>query len=337
MLVFSCDRFQLPLPADHRFPMAKYPRLRSALQADLPAEWFAEPPAVTDAQVRLAHDADYVERVVTGQLTPREVRRIGFPWSEQMVARERRSVGGTLAAARAALRFGRGVNLAGGTHHAHAAQGGGYCIFNDAAVALRVLQQAGRIREALVVDCDVHQGDGTATIFADDPSVFTLSLHGGDNYPFRKPASDLDVPLPTGTGDAAYLQALEDALDFCFRQIVPDIVVFQSGVDPWEGDRLGTLSLTRAGMGARDRVVFDRCAARGIPVAVSMGGGYAPAVDDIVSLHRQTVLEALRGLDSTLLREAGGVERAVSRPAASLSSGEDRAAHGARPGRRADP
>ena len=293
VLIFSCDHFVLPLPPEHRFPMAKYALLRQSLDGAVPEHWLTAPPAVTDAQLALAHDPAYIAQVVSGTLSARAQRRIGFPWSAELVARERRSVGGTLAACRAALRWGVGVNLAGGTHHAHADLGGGYCIFNDAGVALRVLQHEGRIRRGLVIDCDVHQGDGTATIFADDPTVFTLSVHGADNYPFRKPSSDLDVALPRGTGDSVYLAHLRAALDEAFSQIQPDVVVYQSGVDPWEGDRLGTLSLTEAGLRARDRCVLSRCAAQRTPVAVTMGGGYAPAVSDIVRLHRSTVLAAL--------------------------------------------
>jgi len=302
VLIFYSDQFVLPLPENHRFPMSKYARLRAALRHDVPPHWLHPPPAVTDTQLRLAHHHTYVSDVVAGTLPPRAQRRIGFPWSPQMVDRERRSVGGTLAACRAALTHRVGVNLAGGTHHAHAAQGGGYCIFNDAAVALRTLLNDGSIQRALVVDCDVHQGDGTATIFQDDPSVFTVSLHGADNYPFKKPASDLDIPLPRGTGDSGYLAALEEALDIAFDRVRPDVVVYQSGVDPWEGDRLGTLALSTEGLAARDRAVFSRCAAEDAPVAVTMGGGYAPDVGDIVRLHRQTVLEAVRGVDPTLLR-----------------------------------
>lgn len=275
--------------------MAKYAMLRRSLDGAVPSHWLTEPPAVTDAQVSLAHDPLYVSQVVAGTLPARAQRRVGFPWSPALVARERRSVGGTLAACRAALRFGVGVNLAGGTHHAHADQGGGYCIFNDAGVALRVLQQEGLIARGLVIDCDVHQGDGTATIFSGDPSVFTLSVHGADNYPFRKPPSDLDVALPRGTGDSVYLSQLRAALDTAFSQIRPDVVVFQAGVDPWEGDRLGTLSLSESGLAERDRCVLARCAAERVPVAVTMGGGYAPSVGDIVRLHRNTVLTALQG------------------------------------------
>ena len=315
MLVFCSDTFVLPLPETHRFPMAKYSRLREAVAAQIDPALLADAPPVSNAQLCLAHAARYVDAAVGGTLDRRAVRRIGFPWSPQLVARERRSVGGTLAGGRAALRWGRGVNLAGGTHHAHAAQGNGYCLFNDAAVALRALQAEGAIERALVIDADVHQGDGTAQIFADDPSVLTVSIHGADNYPFHKPSSDLDVALPRGTGDVAYLGALERALDAAFARTRPDLVVFQAGVDPWEGDRLGTLALSRAGMLARDRMVFDRCDAEGAPVVVTMGGGYAPDVDDIVRLHLSTVMEALRGLDRGLLHATGGVERPVPRPA----------------------
>lgn len=296
MYVFTSDHFVLPLPPDHRFPMAKYAGLRQAVERVLPTHFLAEAPAVTDAQLGLVHTAEYLQAVIHGTLPSKAARRIGFPWSPQLVARERRSVGGTLAGARAALLHGRGVNLAGGTHHAHPHQGGGFCLFNDAGVAIRTLQSEGRIERAMVVDCDVHQGDGTAVVFAEDDSVFTLSMHGAENYPFRKPASDLDVPLPKGTGDAAYIAALHEALELAFQAFSPELVIYQSGVDPWAGDRLGTLALTSDGLLERDRTVFARCDREDVPVVVTMGGGYAPSVDDIVALHTQTVLEALRDL-----------------------------------------
>lgn len=291
--IFSCDDFVLPLPDGHRFPMEKYALLRAALVGIVPDHWVGPPPAVSDAQLSFSHTQQYVSDVVTGRLSARAQRRVGFPWSVALVERERRSVGGTLAACRSALRCGVGVNLAGGTHHAHASAGGGYCVFNDAAVAIRVLQHEGVIETATVIDCDVHQGDGTATIFADDDTVFTLSIHGADNYPFRKPPSDLDVPLPRHTEDRAYLDALQQALHTASARLKPDVVVYQSGVDPWEGDRLGTLSLTEAGLTARDQLVLSWCARQGIAVAVTMGGGYAPDVQDIVRLHRNTVLTAV--------------------------------------------
>lgn len=304
MLVFTSDHFVLPLPPGHRFPMAKYARLREAVERMLPPALLEEAPAVTDAQLALAHSHGYLRAARDGGLDRKDARRIGFPWSPELVARERRSVGGTLAGARAALRHGRGVNLAGGTHHAHPTHGGGFCLFNDAGVALRVLQQEGAIQRALVVDLDVHQGDGTARIFRDDPAVFTLSVHGAANYPLKKPPSDLDVGLPRGTGDAAYLAALAEALDRAFAVQRPELVVYQAGVDPWEGDRLGTLSLTAEGMAARDAAVFSCCDAAGVPVVVTMGGGYAPEVDDIVALHAQTVRLALAPWLSSAASEA---------------------------------
>jgi len=294
MLVFTSDHFVLPLPADHRFPMAKYAGLREAVERLLPAHFLAEAPPVTDTQLGYAHTEAYRAAVLSGTLPHKAARRIGFPWSPELVARERRSVGGTLAGARAALEHGRGVNLAGGTHHAHPDRGGGFCVFNDAGVTLKTLQAEGRIHQAMVIDCDVHQGDGTAVIFQGDPSVFTLSLHGASNYPFRKPLSDLDVPLAKGTGDAAYLAALTQALEEAFRLCTPDLVIYQSGVDPWEGDRLGSLSLTADGLLRRDQTVFQWCDDAAVPVVVTMGGGYAPSVEDIVDLHTQTVMEALR-------------------------------------------
>lgn len=294
MYVFTSDHFVLPLPEGHRFPMAKYAGLRRAVERRLPAHFLEEAPAVTDAQLARVHCETYLQQVVEGTLPRQAARRIGFPWSPQLVARERRSVGGTLAGARAALEHGRGVNLAGGTHHAHPDQGGGFCLFNDAGVAIRSLQAEGLIERAMIIDCDVHHGDGTAVLFADDPTVFTLSVHGAHNYPFRKPPSDLDVPLPKGTADAGYLAALAQALEQAFAAFSPELVVYQSGVDPWEGDRLGTLALTAEGLWQRDRAVFDACDQEGVPVVVTMGGGYAPSVDDIVALHAQTVFAALR-------------------------------------------
>ena len=215
------------------------------------------------------------------------VRRIGFPWSPAMVERSRRSAGATIAAARAALDDGAAVNLAGGTHHAFADRGEGYCVFNDVAVAARLLQHEGRCRRVAVVDCDVHQGNGTAAIFRDDPTVFTFSMHGAKNYPFRKETSDLDVELRDGTDDAAYLAALGGALPAVLARQQPELVFYLAGADPYEGDRLGRLRVSMAGLERRDALVFDACRAAGVPVAVAMSGGYAPDVDDIVAIHAE--------------------------------------------------
>jgi acetoin utilization deacetylase AcuC-like enzyme len=273
--------------------------------AELPDVVLEVPPPATDEALERAHDPAYVGRVVRGELDRQEQRRIGFPWSLQLVERSRRSVGGTLAACAAALasssdgtadanlRGGVAVNLAGGTHHAFADRGGGFCVFNDAAVAARELQERGAVSRVLVVDLDVHQGDGTASIFEHDPTVFTLSLHGRRNYPFRKQRSDLDVELEDGTDDATYLGLLDTALDRAFGVASADLVIYLAGADPYEGDRLGRLGLSKEGLARRDRAVLDRCRAEGLPVAVVMAGGYARAIEDIVDIHFRTVCLAL--------------------------------------------
>lgn len=290
MRVFYTDVFVLPLPDGHRFPMAKYARLRERVAA---AEWLPPgamgvPDAATDAALLAVHDADYVRRVIAGELERAEVRRIGFPWSPGLVVRSRRSVGGTIAACRAALEVGVGVNLAGGTHHAGPDWGEGFCVFNDCVVALKLLQAEGRIGRAAVVDTDVHQGNGTAALAREDPSLFAFSIHGAKNFPLRKVAGDLDIGLPDGATDGPYLQALAEGLEAALA-FGPELVVFLSGADPFEGDALGRLDLTKAGLRERDRMVLAACRARELPVAIVMGGGYAPAVEDIVDIHFATV------------------------------------------------
>lgn len=294
MKVFYADHFVLPLPAEHRFPMAKYRLLRERVEAELapPCELIV-PLAASDAQILRCHHADYLERVKTGTLTEKEMRRIGFPWSPQMVERSRRSSGATIAACRAALLEGVGVNLAGGTHHAYADHGEGYCVFNDSAIAARAMQDEGCARRVLILDCDVHQGNGTASIFAGDPTVFTFSIHGARNFPFHKEAGDLDVALDDGTDDDAYLDALERGLSQVFEQARADLAIYLAGADPFAGDRLGRLKVSKAGLAERDRRVFDACRRAGLPVAVTMAGGYAANVADIVDIHFQTVRTAL--------------------------------------------
>jgi acetoin utilization deacetylase AcuC-like enzyme len=294
---FYSDQFVLPLPPGHRFPMAKYEALRRRVELDCPAIRLRAPPAATDEELALAHDLAYVRRVVRGELSSREQRAIGFPWSSQLVERSRRSAGATMSACRTALRDGIAVNLAGGTHHAHADFGQGYCVFNDVAVAARVLQSdAGGTRRPriAIVDLDVHQGNGTANIFGDDPSVFTLSLHGASNFPFRKACSDLDVALPDATGDDDYLEALERALGEMLRRFQPGFLIYLAGADAHEGDRLGRLALTTAGLHARDRSVFDLAHRLRIPIAVAMAGGYGRDIGVTVEVHLNTVREALR-------------------------------------------
>jgi acetoin utilization deacetylase AcuC-like enzyme len=276
--------------------MAKYARLRERVVAEeiVPPERLVEAPPAPWDDLRLVHTAGYVEAVATGTLSPEAQRRIGFPWSPGMVERSRRSVGATIAAARAALADGMAVNLAGGTHHAFADRGEGYCVFNDVAVGARVLMRDHAVTRVAVVDCDVHQGNGTAAIFQHEPAVFTFSMHGARNFPFRKEASDLDVELDDGTGDEEYLGLLDRHLDSVLREQDPAFVFYLAGADPYEGDRLGRLKLTIAGLRARDELVLGRCHARRIPVAISMSGGYAPDIDAIVTIHANTVSVAAR-------------------------------------------
>lgn len=295
---FYSDRFVLPLPEHHRFPMQKYARLRHRVERELPEVMLAEPLAATDGQLALAHDARYIERVASGQLDPMEIRAIGFPWSDAMVERSRRATGATIAAARVALREGVAANLAGGTHHASRARGAGYCVFNDAAVAARVIQAdaaatRARVRVA-VIDLDVHQGDGTAQILGGDDSVFTLSMHGEKNFPFRKQAGHLDIGLPDGTGDDAYLAQLDRALAELEGRFAPQLIIFLAGADAHENDRLGKLALTVDGMRARDERVFDFAERLGVPIVVTMAGGYGRDIDLTVALHFQTIRLACR-------------------------------------------
>ena len=291
MRLYYTDHFELPLPDGHRFPMSKYRRLRHAIATDERhrRDALIVPPAATDEQLGLAHDRDYIEAVKSGTLSPSAQRRIGFPWSSGMVERSRRSVGATLAAARAAMTDGVAANLAGGTHHATAGVGEGYCVFNDAAVAIRTLQHEGVIARAVVIDLDVHQGNGTASIFDGDATTWTLSMHGAKNFPLRKHASDLDVPLADGTDDETYLSLLKDALSQTHAAGPFDLAIYLAGADPYVGDRLGRLALTMQGLAARDSAVLSWCRDRSLPVAIAMAGGYCPDVDQIVAIHRQTI------------------------------------------------
>ncbi len=303
MKAFHSDQFVLPLPAGHSFPMSKYSLLRQAVESSLPALRLVEAMPASDGELVLAHEPAWVAAVSDGTTSAAQQREIGFPWSERMVERARRSVGATIAAARSAL-SGDGVaaNLAGGTHHAYPHKGSGYCVFNDVAVAARLMQAEWhrhhrKLLRVLVIDLDVHQGNGTAAIFADDPTVFTLSLHGAKNFPFRKEASDLDVDLPDGCADDAYLQALNDALAQVWQRLAadpPGLAFYLAGADPHENDRLGRLKLTQAGLAERDRRVFDWLAERSIPVAVAMAGGYGRDLAITVDIHRRTLQEAVQ-------------------------------------------
>ncbi|MFT3735211.1 MAG: histone deacetylase [Rhodocyclaceae bacterium] len=295
MLLFYADHFVLPLPPGHRFPMDKYRRLRERLLAsgEFAAADFREPPAASDEQLMRAHDPAYITRVAGGELNAAEQRRIGFPWTPAMVERSRRSAGATIEAARSALRGGKvGVNLAGGTHHAHRDFGSGFCVFNDSAVAARAMQVEEGVGQIAIIDCDVHQGDGTAAILAGDGSIFTFSMHGAKNFPANKQLSDLDIELPDACDDMAYLDALQRGLDEVFRRVRPELVHYLAGADPFAGDRLGRLGVSKAGLQARDELVLSRCAAEGVPLSVAMAGGYADDIDDIVDIHVSTVRTA---------------------------------------------
>jgi len=287
MRFWSHDRHGFPLPSGHRFPLPKYRLLREAVEREGLGTVLGSDASPWDL-LATVHDRDYLARVRDGGLSRREERALGLPWSPELVERGRRSTQGTVHAARDALATGIGMNLGGGTHHAAFAQGRGYCLFNDVAVATAALRADDALRRVLVVDCDVHQGDGTAELFAGDPEAFTLSLHGGANYPFRRATSDLDVDLPTGTGDDTYLDALEDALARAVPAAAPDLVFFLAGADPWEGDRLGRLALTKAGLRARDALVLDTAERAGAPVCVVLAGGYAPDVADTVEINLAT-------------------------------------------------
>ena len=245
-------------------------------------------PASVD-QLLLAHHPDYIEKVLNGKLTEKETRRIGFPWSLQLVERSRRSVGGTIAACRAALEDGLSANLGGGTHHAYPDHGEGYCVFNDVAIAARAMQAESSARRIVILDCDVHQGNGTAAIFAGDSTVFTFSIHGEKNFPFHKEQSDIDIALPDGSGDEIYLEALHPGIQSAIDLAYADLAVYIAGADPFAGDRLGRLALTKAGLDERDRQVLNACQRAGLPVAIVLGGGYARKIEDIIDIHLQTI------------------------------------------------
>ena len=291
MKIFKTDQFVLPLPEGHRFPVSKYALLRQRVEAArlVPPEDLIEAPAASDEEITRAHTAEYLRRVKNGELTEKELRRIGFPWSPEMVERARRSSGATIAAARAALQDGLGVNLAGGTHHAFADRGEGYCVFNDAAIAARAMQADGLAQRVVIIDCDVHQGNGTAKIFENDPSVFTFSIHGAKNFPFHKEISDLDVALIDDADDTTYLAALREALPVVLQRAQADLAIYLAGADPYFDDSFGRMKLTKPGLLERDRFVLESCRASNLPVAITMAGGYAKNPEDVADIHFQTV------------------------------------------------
>ena len=294
MKAFYADHYVLPLPTGHRFPMEKYRKLRD-LVSQLDGIQLETAPSATDTQILYAHDPSYLIKVLQGTLSPQEQQEIGFPWSTQMVERSRRSAGATLAAAKVALQEGVAANLAGGTHHAYRNKGSGFCVFNDSAIAARAIQKEVHSKlKVAIIDLDVHQGNGTASILENDSSIFTLSIHGENNFPFTKEISDLDIGLPDGADDESYLAALHQGLELLDQRFKPDCIIYLAGADPHEGDRLGKLSVSKAGMRQRDECIFQLGLDRQIPIALSMAGGYGKEIESTVDIHFQTIQTALQ-------------------------------------------
>jgi len=300
--VFYTDTFPIPLPENHNFPKDKYYLLRMRISerlSDQLVDLQVPEPASSEAILR-AHDAEYVRRLFEGDLTNKEIRRVGLPWSPQIVRRTRYSVGATIAACQAALSEGVAANLGGGTHHAFYDRGQGFCWLNDGVIAAKAMQAEGLAENILIVDCDVHQGDGTASIVRNDPTIFTFSIHGKNNFPYHKETSDLDIELEDGTDDRTYLDALENGLTASIRRFKADLVIYLAGADPYRKDRYGRLALTKAGLAQRDRLVLKHVKESGLPVAVTMAGGYAPEIQDIVDIHYQTIETLLEFQDETI-------------------------------------
>jgi acetoin utilization deacetylase AcuC-like enzyme len=287
---WSSAAYTFPLPPGHRFPIEKYALLRDAVVAEglVSPSHLHDPPRATIDELALVHTRDYIDRLTSGSLTEAELRLLGFPWSAALVERSYRAVGGTLSAARIAHREGVAMNLAGGTHHAFPDHGEGFCVFNDVAVAVRALRAEGCIRRAAIIDLDVHQGNGTHAIFAGDADTFTFSMHGGRNYPFHKVPGTLDIELADGTTDEEYLARLFDALPRVLNGSAPELVVYLAGADPHERDRLGRLKLTLAGLERRDAMVLEACRAVGIPVTITIAGGYGVDIRETVAIHVAT-------------------------------------------------
>lgn len=293
---WSSASYAFPLPTGHRFPISKYALLRERVIAEgiIPPEAMHDPARVSRDDLLLVHTPEYVDRFTAGALSSAEIRRIGFPWSEALVERSYRSAGGTVEAAAYAAVHGLAMNLAGGTHHAFPSHGEGFCVFNDVAVAIRVLQRAGTIERAAIVDLDVHQGNGTHAVFASDDRVYTFSMHGGRNYPFHKVPGRLDLELADGTRDDEYLSLLAEALPRVLSAASPDMLVYLAGADPYEHDRLGRLCLTLDGLAQRDDLVLSHAERAGLPVVVVIAGGYGEPIDDTVRIHTTTVRIASR-------------------------------------------
>ena len=287
MRAFAHDVFTYPLPPGHRFPLGKYRLVREGAEAA--GLNVASARAATRGELLVGHTAAYVDRVEAGEVTRREELALGLPWSPELVERSRRSVGATLMAAEAALAEGAGANVGGGTHHAFADSGRGFCVFNDVVCAARALRADGRVRRVLVVDLDVHQGDGTHAAFLDEPEVFTFSVNGFRNYPFRRVPGDLELDLADGAGDDEYLAGIGRLLPQAVARARPDVCFYLAGADPFEGDRLGRLALTKAGLAARDALVRDTLARAGVPVCVTLAGGYAELIEDTVEINLSTL------------------------------------------------
>lgn len=301
MYALYADHYVIDLPPTHSFPIQKYRRVREQLLSEAtlrPAE-LLEPTLAEPRDIRLVHTREYWENLQRGTLPADAVRRLGFPWSESLVRRSRASVQGTLTAARIAIREAIGVNLAGGTHHAFPDRGEGYCILNDVAIAIRVLQYDGWMQRMAVVDCDVHQGNGTAAIFADEPDVFTFSIHGANNYPLHKVPGSMDIELPDGTGDHDYLSALEPAVSRILDEFRPGLVFYVAGADPHADDRFGRLQLTHDGLRGRDELVLRACCDAAVPVAITLGGGYGRDIESTVQAHCNTIRVARSVFDAT--------------------------------------
>jgi acetoin utilization deacetylase AcuC-like enzyme len=299
--LFYTDSFVLPLPENHRFPMSKYALLRQKLlqEAVVTEVELHVPPAATDSQLLRVHAPEYLEKLMTGNLSRQEILKIGFPWSPQLVERSRRSSGATIQACYTALNEGFSANLAGGTHHAFYDRGEGFCLFNDSVVAARELQASGKVERVLIVDTDVHQGNGTAALVREDPTIFSFSIHGARNYPIRKEISDLDIPLEDNAGDQEFLDKLDRGLIQSMAASKPDLVIYLSGADAFHEDKLGRLKLSHAGLSERDRMIYDRIKVHGLPVVVTMGGGYANHVEDTVQIHFQSIMQGKQMLQGS--------------------------------------
>ena len=295
MKIFYSDPFEFPLPPGHRFPVKKYALLRERINDNrlVPPTDLELAPAATAEQIMLAHDRDYLNRIMTGTLSAKEIRRIGLPWSGALVKRTLHSVGATIQACRLAMQDGIAVSLSGGTHHAFYDRGEGFCLLNDSVIASRSLQKEGLIQRAIIIDCDVHQGNGTAALCTSDPTIYTFSIHGRNNFPFHKEKSDLDIDLEDGSGDKSYISALREGLHRAKTEFDAQLAIYLAGSDPYRKDHYGRLALTKKGLSARDSLVMQWCRDAQLPVAVTMAGGYAKNVADTLDIQYETVRTAV--------------------------------------------